>query len=121
MSGHRLGQQLGELAQLEDRRDGVFPEIALRNRRELGEPRVVHTEECKVASRWHAPSPTFKISKVGVELDTQTGGCGRAMAPLTRSHNAPTKGTTGRKKPLFQGVSGECDRVLVPQPAPPKT
>ena len=42
VGGNRLGQKLGELAQLENRRTGIITEISLRQRPKLHQLGIVH-------------------------------------------------------------------------------
>jgi hypothetical protein len=78
--GDLLGQQLRELAQLENGCGGVVAEVTLRQRGELDELRVVNAQERKVGAGQHPPGSALEISKVGIPSTTQTTSNGRASA-----------------------------------------
>src|SRR4051812_11689565 len=55
--GNGLGQQLGELAQLEDGGAGIVAEIPLGERPQLDQLWIVCGQEPEIARRQHLPSP----------------------------------------------------------------
>ena len=58
----RLGQKLGKLAQLEDRRAGIIAEITLRKRPKLDELGVMYGQKREIARRRHRSSPPLMAS-----------------------------------------------------------
>lgn len=69
MGGNRFAQQFGKLAQLEDRRDRIIPEIALRQRPKLDKLRIMHAQECKIGCRQGRSPQGFR----GILQQSRTG------------------------------------------------
>lgn len=113
LRGHQLREELGELAQLQQRSVRVVRKVALRKHAQTHELFVVHSEVCKVRAR-----STFKLRHLRLLLNAcPTNAWGSNLGPRQTTDRA----LADRPKPCLRrlppkGVSQV--RLFLPQTVP---